>query len=113
MGSSLSSRGLQPRPKEPGTLVLALTRFIEKGTMHLDVNQVRAYASLPPAAQLTFSPPPHSSAAYGRFLHHHTAYYPCQGLFGLLKRAGYEVGAFGKVTNDQAGVLKKASEVTF
>ena len=58
MGSSLSSRGLQPRPKEPGTLVLALTRFIEKGTMHLDVNQVRAYASLPPAAQLTFSPPP-------------------------------------------------------
>ena len=38
---------------------------------------------------------------------------PLQGLFGLLKRAGYEVGAFGKVTNDQAGVLKKASEVTF
>lgn len=37
------------------------------------------------------------------------AVHPLTSLFGLLKRAGYEVGAFGKVTNDQAGVLKEAS----
>ena len=31
-------------------------------------------------------------------------------MFGLLTRAGYSVGAFGKVTNDQGNVLQKASE---
>ena len=30
MGSSLSTRGLQPRPKEPGTLVLATKGAVEK-----------------------------------------------------------------------------------
>ena len=30
------------------------------------------------------------------------------GLFGLLRGAGYNVGVFGKVTNDQGGILKAA-----
>ena len=32
------------------------------------------------------------------------------GLFGLMVNAGYEVGVFGKVTNDQSKVLKQMSE---
>jgi len=35
---------------------------------------------------------------------------PVSSMFGALQRIGYEVGAFGKVTNDQATVLKLASE---
>jgi hypothetical protein len=38
MGCSLT-KGLVPRPKVPGTLVKALSRFVEKGTLHLDVTQ--------------------------------------------------------------------------
>lgn len=30
------------------------------------------------------------------------------GMFGLLRRAGYNVGVFGKVTNDQGSILKQA-----
>lgn len=30
------------------------------------------------------------------------------GLFGLLRGAGYNVGVFGKVTNDQGSILKEA-----
>ena len=32
------------------------------------------------------------------------------GLFGLLRGAGYNVGVFGKVTNDQGSILKEAVE---
>ena len=38
------------------------------------------------------------------------AVHPLTSMFGLLTRAGYSVGAFGKVTNDQGNVLQKASE---
>jgi N-acetylglucosamine-6-sulfatase len=31
------------------------------------------------------------------------------GVFGIMVSAGYEVGVFGKVTNDQGGVLKLLS----
>eukprot|EP00051_Salpingoeca_urceolata_P035879 m.31809 g.31809 ORF g.31809 m.31809 type:complete len:655 (+) comp9844_c0_seq2:42-2006(+) len=36
---------------------------------------------------------------------------PLHGVFGLLKSAGYNVGAFGKVTNDQSTILKLATEL--
>ena len=32
------------------------------------------------------------------------------GIFGLMVSAGYEVGVFGKVTNDNSGVLKLMSD---
>jgi hypothetical protein len=37
------------------------------------------------------------------------AAHPLTSLFGLLTRAGYNVGAFGKVTNDQSNILAKAT----
>ena len=40
----------------------------------------------------------------------HNAVHPLTSMFGLLKRAGYDVGAFGKITNDAGVVLQLASE---
>jgi hypothetical protein len=40
----------------------------------------------------------------------HNAVHPLTSMFGLLKRAGYDVGAFGKITNDAGVVLQLASD---